>query len=111
MTNECLYTISCSIAEGKVSINVASLLSASRLIALPKQNGDIRPIAIGDVFRHVTARAICLQLYQSISHSFNMGLPQKCLSNLLLEQPAASLNRGLGEPWSPTFYRCDLLNN
>ena len=49
------------IANGRFPQSVAMLLSASRLIALPKASGEVRPIAIGKCFRRATARAICAQ--------------------------------------------------
>ncbi|XP_062513462.1 uncharacterized protein LOC134189238 [Corticium candelabrum] len=44
---------------------------ASRLIALPKANSDVRPIAIGEVLRRVTARATCTQMAGSFSSYFS----------------------------------------
>ena len=51
-----LYTMSNHIALGNVPSKIVPLLSGSRLIALPKSNGDVRPIAIGEVFRRVTTK-------------------------------------------------------
>ena len=56
-----LYRMCNYIALGKVPSKIIPLLSGSRLIALAKGNGDVRPIAIGEVFRRVTARTICKQ--------------------------------------------------
>ena len=41
-----------------------------RLIALRKSNGDVRPIAIGETLRRVTAKAICLQKRDDFSDYF-----------------------------------------
>ena len=58
------------IANGRFPQSVAMLLSASRLIALPKASGDVWPIAIGECFRWATARAICAQKRDSFSTFF-----------------------------------------
>ncbi|XP_062499650.1 uncharacterized protein LOC134176971 [Corticium candelabrum] len=46
---------------GDVPPNVVPLLSASKLIAIPKHGNDVRPIAVGEVFRRLTAKTICQQ--------------------------------------------------
>ena len=61
VTGDVLLAVCSSITEGNIPGSIATYLSAARLIALPKSNGDVRPIAIGEVFRHITARAICQQ--------------------------------------------------
>ena len=63
------YAATC-IAEGKLPKSACKLLSSARLIALPKASGDVRPIAIGEVLRQVTAKAICCQLKKSLSAFF-----------------------------------------
>ncbi|CAI5948723.1 unnamed protein product [Closterium sp. NIES-65] len=37
-------------------------LAASNLVALSKLNGDVRPMAIGEVLPHILARALCISL-------------------------------------------------
>ena len=39
----------------------SNVIGASRLIALPKSGSDVRPIAVGEVFRRLTAKVICHQ--------------------------------------------------
>ena len=70
-----LYVMCNHIALGKVPSKIIPLLSGSRRIALPKSNGDVRPIAIGEVFRRVTARTICKQqsaVFLHTSLQYNM---------------------------------------
>ena len=50
-----LYSTCLSVARGAIPHGVAKLLSAARLIALPKGHGDVRPIVIGDALRRITA--------------------------------------------------------
>ena len=45
-------------------------MCAAGLIALPKSSGDVRPIAIGKVFRQITAKMICSQYKDSFSKFF-----------------------------------------
>ena len=58
------------IAKGSFPSSVSGLLSGSRLIALPKTGGDIRPIAIGECLRRVTAKVICRQKKESFATYF-----------------------------------------
>ena len=58
ITSDLLYVVCCHIAEGKLPSAALPLFSLSRLIALPKHNGDVRPIAIATL-RRLTAKAIC----------------------------------------------------
>ena len=63
------------IAKGSFPSSVSGVLSGSRLIALPKTGGDVRPIAIGECLRCVTAKVICRQkrrLLPLILSLFNM---------------------------------------
>ena len=69
-TNDGLYIACSKIAEGNIPDSIASLLSASRLIALPKANGDVRPVAIVITMRRITASAICLQKKPALASFF-----------------------------------------
>ena len=60
ITNDSLYLMSSLIAEGKVPSSVLPLLTAARLIALPKSNADIRPIAIGEVIPSKSHSKSCM---------------------------------------------------
>ena len=64
------FAFSC-IADGSVPVSVARLLSSARLIALPETAGDVRPIAIGEVFRRVTAKCVCAQMKSEFSNFFS----------------------------------------
>ncbi|GJP58837.1 hypothetical protein CLOP_g4310, partial [Closterium sp. NIES-67] len=45
-------------------------LASSTLVALAKPNGDVRPIAIGEVLVRVLSRAVCLQLRDQMARVF-----------------------------------------
>ena len=63
------------IAKGNIADGVAKLLSASRLIALPKSNGDVRPIAVGECVRRLTTKVLCLQKKESFAAFCCLFLP------------------------------------
>ena len=69
-TAENLFRVCSIIAAGLVTEAIKKLLRAARLIALPKSSGDVRPIAIGKVFRRITAKTICSQYKDSFSKFF-----------------------------------------
>ena len=54
LNSDLLFEVCCLIARGLLPASIVSLFAASRLIALPKGNGDIRPIAIDECLRHLT---------------------------------------------------------
>ena len=94
-TADGLYSVCHHIASGCFPDGVSKLLSASKLIALPKKNSDIRPIAVGESLRRLTAKAICLQNKESfasflspLQHGVSMKGGSECLVHhiqLLLE--------------------------
>ena len=53
LTCDLLFGACCHIAKGLLSANIAPLCTALRLIALPKGNRDVRPIAIGETLRRL----------------------------------------------------------
>ena len=64
-----LHFLCSAIASDSHPEQAISLLSASRLVALQKGFDDMRPIAIGEVFRRITAKVICSEK-QTEFHSF-----------------------------------------
>ena len=70
VTADGLFTACSLMARGDLPLEIAKLLSASRLIALSKCNGDVRPIAIGECLRCITARAICRQEREAFADYF-----------------------------------------
>ena len=49
------------VARGMLHPTAAKALSASTLVTLPKADGGIRPIAIGEVLTRLVCRTVCLQ--------------------------------------------------
>ena len=60
-TADGLFSACSAFAKGILPDAAVTLFSSSRLIALPKPNGDLRPIAIGESIRRLTAKTICFQ--------------------------------------------------
>ena len=76
ITSDLLYLVCNNIASGEIPSKIIPLLSAATLIALPKHGSDVRPIAIGKVFRWLTAKAICQQKSLDFADPHcNMALP------------------------------------
>ena len=83
---ECIHTACSSIANGSLPGSVPELFSSSQLIALPKSNGDVRPIAIGESLRRITAKTICRQKRSCFSNFFQPaqhGVATECGLELL----------------------------
>lgn len=69
-TAESLFSLCDLLAKGHIPDGAAKLLSASCLVALNKPNGDVRPIAIGECIRRLTAKTICAQKRESLATFF-----------------------------------------
>ncbi|CAI5458948.1 unnamed protein product [Closterium sp. Yama58-4] len=55
--------------KGEVAERVRPWLTASNLVGLSKPNGDVRPVAIGEVLPRILSRALCIVLRpKMISH-------------------------------------------
>ena len=69
-TAEGLFSVCDLIAQGKIPPAIHEVISSSRLIASPKEIGDVRPIAIGECLRRLTAKMICIQKKGSFNSLF-----------------------------------------
>ena len=75
------------IAQGKLPDPINRLVSASRLIALPKDNGDVRPIAMGEAMRRLAAKALRQQkklLFSSFFSPIQHGVATSGGSEMLV---------------------------
>ena len=70
-----LFFVCSSIAKGQLPSEASSLLSASRLIAL-----HVRPIAVGEVLRRITAKTMCAKYRESFSQFFSPVQQGVCTS-------------------------------
>ena len=57
------------LARGDAPRNLAPYLAGATLTALPKKDDSIRPIAVGEVWRRLTAKSLC-NLYKEETNSF-----------------------------------------
>ena len=88
-TADLLHSVCSSIASGTIPESALNLVTASRLIAIPKPNGDVRPIAIGEALRRLTAKSICVQKKDSFIQLFSPlqhGVATKGGTELLVHQ-------------------------
>ena len=78
-----LHNACTAIAQGIIPREAIKLLSSSRLIALQKSNGDVRPIAIEETLRQLTAKTYLITEKHTfadffspfnMAHQINVGL-------------------------------------
>ncbi|CAI7787448.1 unnamed protein product [Closterium sp. NIES-53] len=55
---------------GQVPERARPSLAASNLVGLSKPNGDVRPVAIGEVLPHILARVLCITLTPAMASHF-----------------------------------------
>ena len=48
-----------TLAKGSAPISLAPFLAGANLTALPKKEDDVRPVAVGEVWRRLTAKTLC----------------------------------------------------
>ena len=64
------FHLASRVARGDIPHSVAQMLGTSRLVALQKPSGGVRPLAIGEGFYRLVSRAICLQIREVLSSHF-----------------------------------------
>ena len=57
------------LAKGEAPESIAQFIAGATLTALPKKNDDIRPVAVGEVWRRLTAKCLC-NSYKEQSSSY-----------------------------------------
>ena len=95
-TGNLLIEVFSLVASGHIPEFASRALSSSRLIALPKSNGDVRRIAIGEVFRRASARAICFHMRNHFARFFapsQRGVSTSNGSELLIHHIQLLLDR------------------
>ena len=83
-TEESLFSVFSMIAKGRISSGASStLLSASHVISILKSNRDVRPIAVGESLRRLTAKLSVFRnnLLLSFSLLYNMELQSRVDQN------------------------------
>ena len=65
-----LFHVAAHVARGRIPASICHLLGASRLVALDKGGGAVRPLAVGEGFYRLISRAICLQIREALHDHF-----------------------------------------
>ena len=58
-----------TLAKGDAPLSLAPFLAGATLTALPKKDDDVRPVAVGEVWRRLTAKSLC-QAYKEQASSY-----------------------------------------
>ena len=58
------------LAQGRAPRELAPHLAGATLVALEKEGGDVRPIAIGEVLRRLTSKCICASIREGAQEFF-----------------------------------------
>ena len=78
-----LYDVAQHVARGRIPHPIAHVLGASRLLALEKPSGGVRPIAVGEVFYRLVSQTLCAQLRSHFEnllspHQYGVGVRGGC---------------------------------
>ena len=106
---DCLLTIAQRLAAGGPSPSIGQALAAARLIALPKGENSVRPIAVGEVLRRLVARTICLQERAAMAEVF-YPLQYGVAVSGGLDQIFHQIQAGLESHDDWGLLKCDLQN-
>jgi len=85
-----------TIAQGSLPSDIAETMSASLLLPIPKEDGSIRPIAMGDIFSRLAMRCACFQLGESMEKSLaphQYGVSCKLGAELMVHTIEATLHQ------------------
>ena len=107
--SDCLLAVAQRVVTGGPGPTIGRALAAARLIALPKGDRDVRPIAVGEVFRRLVARSICLQEKATMADilspmQYGVAVPGG------LDQIVHQIQAGLEAHDDWGLFKCDLQN-
>ena len=107
--SDCLLVVAQRVVTGGPGPSIGRALAAARLIALPKGDRDVRPIAVGEVFRRLVARSICLQEKATMADilspmQYGVAVPGG------LDQIVHQIQAGLEAHDDWGLFKCDLQN-
>ena len=98
-----------SVVSGNPPIEIGQALAASRLIGLAKENGDVRPIAVGECLRRLCARFISLQEKASMA-AILAPVQYGVATSAGLEQVVHQIQAGLESHENWCLFKCDITN-
>ena len=107
--SDCLLAVAQRVVTGGPGPSIGRALAAARLIALPKGDHDVRAIAVGEVFRRLVARSICLQEKATMADilspmQYGVAVPGG------LDQIVHQIQAGLEAHDDWGLFKCDLQN-
>ena len=100
------------LAKGEAPAKIAPFIAGATLTALPKKNNDIRPVAVGEVWRRLTAKCLCNSYKeQSCSYFFplQIGVGQTLGTEIGLETARQWHQRNSNNP-SAVVVKVDFSN-
>ena len=59
------------LAKGEAPRSLAPFLAGANLTAIPKKDNDIRPVAVGEALRRLTAKCLCISYKDQIASFFS----------------------------------------
>ena len=100
------------LAKGEAPISLAPFLAGANLTALPKKGNGIRPVAVGEVWRRLTAKCLCKEFKDQASTFFfplQIGVGQTLGTEVGLETARQWCSRNNNNPNS-VFVKIDFTN-
>ena len=76
------------LAKGEAPVSIARFMAGATLTALPKKNDDFSPVAVGEVWRRLTAKCLCNSYKEQSSAYFfplQIGVGQTLRTEIGLE--------------------------
>ena len=89
------------LAQGDAPTSLAPFLAGATLTALPKKDNDIRPIAVGEVWRRLTSKCLCKAYKEQASSYFfplQIGVGQPLGTGAGIETARQWCQRNINNP-------------
>ena len=93
-------------------MSLAPFLAGANLTALPKKDDGIRPVAVGEVWRRLTAKSLCNSFKEKSASFFSphqIGVGQTLGTEIGLETARQWCSRNSDKP-SSVFVKIDFAN-
>ena len=100
------------LARGDAPTSLAPFLAGGNLTALPKKDNGVRPVAVGEVWRRLTAKCLCNEYKEQITAHFfpqQIGVGQPLGTEIGLETARQWCSRHHDSP-SSVFVKVDFTN-
>ena len=100
------------LAKGEAPASLAPFIAGGNLTALPKKDNGIRPVAVGEVWRRLTAKCLCNEFKEQTSTFFfpqQIGVGQPLGTEIGLETARQWCSRNSNNP-SSVFVKVDFTN-